>query len=405
MDLTILIDLDDTLLGNDVNIFIPAYLHALSEHMAEYADPSVLIRALLAGTQRMIDNDRPDQTLQDVFDSYFYPSIGVEADEVREIIEDFYLNLYPTLKPFTQFHSESVSFIEEAIKRGYKLAIATNPLFPHTATAQRLGWAGLNPNNYAFSFVSSYEHFHFAKPNVAYYAECLGRLGWPEGSAIMIGNDYEMDIQPAKSLGMNVFAVSTPRGDFPEDLPSDVPSGSISSVITWIDSQSPKELMSEYDNQTAIQATLKSTPAVIRSFAEKLSPEKWGQRSPNDEWSFTEILCHLRDVEIEVNIPRIQRIIKEGNPFILGYDTDVWAAERDYINQDGLAALEAFTTARMQTVATLENIKADAWNKLARHSIIGPTTMLELVEIMSSHDRIHVRQIYHDIQATLTTNK
>lgn len=404
MDLTLLIDLDDTLLGNEINDFIPVYLQALSGHMSEYAEPGEFTRQLMAGTQLMINNERPDLTLKQVFDEYFYPAIGVDAKEAHAIIEDFYIKLYPSLKPHTQLHPESVDFIQQSIQRGYKLAIATNPLFPYLATSQRLEWAGLNPQEFDFEFVSTYEDFHFAKPNVAYYAECMGKMGWPESGALMIGNDLELDILPAKELGLKVFAVSTPRGDKPEDLPSDIPSGSISSVIPWIDKQSPQDLIPEYNNQTAILAILKSTPAVIRSFAESIPSEIWSQRPPNNEWSFTEILCHLRDVEIEVNIPRIERIIEEGNPFILGYDTDVWATERDYINQDGPEALQAFMTTRIQTVARLESLDSDAWNKLARHSIIGPTTMLELLQIMASHDRIHVRQILQDIYESLKTD-
>ena len=38
----------------------------------------------------------------------------------------------------------------------------------------------------------------------------------------------------------------------------------------------------------------------------------------------TEIICHLRDVEREVNLPRIRRVLAEQNPFLVGEVTDVW---------------------------------------------------------------------------------
>jgi len=101
-----------------------------------------------------------------------------------------------------------VSFVEEALGRGYRLAIATSPLFPLTAIQQRLAWAGLPVEKYPFAVVSSYETFHFAKPNPAYYAEMLARLGWPEGPVVMVGNELVNDVSPARQSGLPVFCIA-----------------------------------------------------------------------------------------------------------------------------------------------------------------------------------------------------
>ena len=55
-----------------------------------------------------------------------------------------------------------------------------------------------------------------------------------------------------------------------------------------------------------------------------LSGVQWNQRPIKNEWSITEIICHLRDVDREVNIQRIQTVLDGSNPFIPGAVTDPW---------------------------------------------------------------------------------
>ena len=64
-----------------------------------------------------------------------------------------------------------------------------------------------------------------------------------------------------------------------------------------------------------------------------------------------EIISHLRDVEREVNLPRIQTFLREENPFITADDTDLWVAERGYATQDGKAVLEDFIEAKLLVVS------------------------------------------------------
>lgn len=52
MALTLLIDLDDTLLVNDIDTFLPAYLKALGKHMTAFVAPELMIQHLLAATKK-----------------------------------------------------------------------------------------------------------------------------------------------------------------------------------------------------------------------------------------------------------------------------------------------------------------------------------------------------------------
>jgi hypothetical protein len=52
MSLTLLLDLDDTLLDTNLDAFMPAYFQALTQHMAVHVAPSRMQRALIAGVNR-----------------------------------------------------------------------------------------------------------------------------------------------------------------------------------------------------------------------------------------------------------------------------------------------------------------------------------------------------------------
>ncbi|MGD2162318.1 MAG: hypothetical protein PVG04_04440, partial [Anaerolineales bacterium] len=63
---TVLLDLDDTLLINSMDSFLPAYFQRLGAYLSDVADPDRMLAALMAGTQAMLANDDPSQRLERV---------------------------------------------------------------------------------------------------------------------------------------------------------------------------------------------------------------------------------------------------------------------------------------------------------------------------------------------------
>jgi len=108
-------------------------------------------------------------------------------------------------------------------------------------------------------------------------------------------------------------------------------------------------------------------------------------------------VCHLRDVEREINLPRITKIIQEENPFIAGVDSDTWASEREYNLQDGPKAFDDFVAARIETMEILDNLEETDWSRPVRHAIFGPTNLKEIIHILARHERLHGKQIYEVI--------
>jgi len=387
---TLLFDLDGTLLDTNLDAFIPAYFQKLAARLSARVPPDTLIKYLMSGTRAMMSNEDPRLTLNQVFDKNFYPFLGVTREDMRDEIDSFYDNVFPSLSGITRPIRGVVETIEWAFTAGHRVVIATNPLFPRKAIEHRLRWAGLPPEKYPFRLISSYEQFHFLKPHPAYFAETLGRLGWPDGPVVMIGNDVEQDLVPADALGLATYHAldTSSRNGFAASG-----HGLIADLRPWLEATPPDSLAPAYTSPASILAQLRSTPAVLAGLLESAPPSAWMRRPADSEWSATEILCHMRDVEREVDQPRIDLILSQDEPFIPGQNPDTWAAERDYNAQNGREALRDFTAARLETLEKLAGLSPAQWSRKTRHAIFGPTSLQELLSFNAEHDRLHVQQL------------
>ncbi len=393
MTLTLLLDLDDTLLNTNQEVFIPAYFQALAKELAPQVAPTIMLRALLAGTNLMNESEDFSRTLQEVFESEFIPQVNVSQSELNPAIENFYDNVFPTLQGLTSRKADAKPFVDWALAQGFRVAIATDPLLPRKATYHRLRWAGFDPEQ--FKLISTFEDFHFSKTHPAYYAEVLGRMGWADAPVLMVGNDMERDILPAKKLGLATYYVNG------ESASSETEArGSLSDLRAWIESINIKTLIPTLKSVDSVLAILSAAPAVMNGFSRRLDSSAWRRKPAPDDWSFTEVVCHLRDSEREVHHLQIKLFKEQNEPFIPRPDTSVWASQRDYLREDGVLALKEFNDARRETLALLKNISADEWKRKARHAIFGPTNFLEAVSFIADHDRMHIQQAWSVLQKT-----
>ncbi len=116
------------------------------------------------------------------------------------------------------------------------LLSATNPLFPETATRQRIQLGGYKSED--FEFFSRLTIFTLpTKPDLL--RRMSGRMGWPEGYIVMVGDSLTHDLLPVETLGFPTFWIN-PSEDNP-----DRPHGSLSEVKSWlseITARTPVEL-------------------------------------------------------------------------------------------------------------------------------------------------------------------
>lgn len=401
---TLLFDLDDTLLGNQMERFLPAYLNKLAVHMADLVPPHTLVDELIGGTQAMLLNTDPARTLEQAFAEYFYPAIHVPPAQFKPRADSFYAERFGELRAQTTVRPEAREVMQWAAASGLRVAIATNAVFPRTAVAQRLEWAGVSADEFSYSLVTTYEFMHFAKPRAEYFAEILAWLDCRPNEVLMVGNDWEQDIVPAAEMGIHTFWIRAADSRAPGNTAHPIGSGRLTDFLAWaraadsgLTSLAPLPL-----TPRAVRAHQAAALAVILEVTRGLPDSQCSLRPGSDpaQWSVTEVACHLRDVEVEVNLPRLSRALEESNPFISAVDSDSWAAARQYHKQSGRGALADFAAARKQTLAILDRLTPPQWQLATRHAIFGPTTLQELVNLTVEHDRLHLRQIRENLQKT-----
>lgn len=391
MTFTLLLDLDDTLLDSNMDDFIPAYFQALSNSLKDVVSSETMIPALLGGTKRMMEKKDPRRFLFEVFDEYFFQKLGTDRNTLQPRINKFYDEIFPDLHFLTKQRPEAIDLVQWAFSEGMQVVIATNPLFPRKAIYHRLRWAGLPPEDYPFALVTTYENSHFTKENISYFPEILGKLGWQNRPVVMVGNDLKMDIEPAQAAGLPVYWVRA-EGDESMDQ-ENIPNGRIGDVRTWLEATPAGSLLHSTQNPSAMMAALRSTPSVLEDIFIGFDEDQLGIRPGPEEWSIKEVICHLRDVEIEVNLPRVEKVLSQENTFVTGMVTDPWVVERNYAGQNGKQALMDFIDARIRLIDQLDQLSVE-WDKPVRHSIFGSSNLKELVSVMVGHDIAHVQQVH-----------
>ena len=223
---TILFDLDGTLLPMDQEVFIQAYLGGLTKKMAPFGfDPKMIAKSIWMGTGAMVKNDGSSRN-DEVFWKVFSQVCGQDMTAYLEPIHDFYRVEFQQVQTSCGFDHRAGETIRQLKDMGFRLALATNPLFPALATHSRVRWAGLEPED--FEHITTYENSYRCKPNPDYYREVLATLKVAPEECLMVGNDVSEDMI-ARELGMQVFLLTDclinkngldiaryPHGSFPE---------------------------------------------------------------------------------------------------------------------------------------------------------------------------------------------
>lgn len=200
----ILLDLDGTLLDNDIGAFLGPYFRLLTKKLSLLVPPEVLTRQILASTQAMMRSADPGKTNQQAFMEDFFSRIGRTPDEMMPLFDEFYEKDFPSLKRYTRVRPEARPLVQECFDRGYDVVIATNPVFPLAAVEHRLRWAEVS--DFPYTLVTAYENMHFCKPHLGYYREIAEKIGRAPSECIMAGNDADIDMV-ARDAGMTTFYV------------------------------------------------------------------------------------------------------------------------------------------------------------------------------------------------------
>lgn len=221
---TILLDLDDTLLKNSTDKFLPAYMFSLSNALTDFAPAAEIVALVMNAIQTMQDNNDPHITNEDAFYAQFLTSLKCTRDEIKPTIDSYYKNEYPKLKGFVHAHPNARALVSELFNADYRVIIATNPLFPKVAVTQRLAWAEVD--DFPYALITTMENAHFSKPDPRYYHEILAQFQLSPAETIMVGDDAERDIAPAKSIGIHTWHIA--------ENGNSAQSGTLKSFQQWV---------------------------------------------------------------------------------------------------------------------------------------------------------------------------
>jgi FMN phosphatase YigB (HAD superfamily) len=200
----VLFDLDGTLLPMNTEAFIAQYTKSLAPKVSHIVEPEIFLKALWSGTEAMMKNKEKYKTNEQVFTETFLPLINKEKEEIWPALNQFYEEEFPKFAPLTAPVPEARKVVEAALKKGYKVAVATNPVFPSRAIEHRLEWAGVK--DLPIDLVTVYENSSYTKPHREYYEWIAGKLGVQPEECIMAGNDKQEDMA-ASTAGMTTYLV------------------------------------------------------------------------------------------------------------------------------------------------------------------------------------------------------
>lgn len=201
---TILLDLDGTVLPLDMNLFMKLYFSEMEKAFNDLPDYGVMAKNILTATELTIKNTEKIKNEEKFMNIYSKLIIG-DLDEHKSRFDSFYDEGFLNVKEAVNENEWMQKSIKMLKEKGYKLVIATNPIFPIKAIHHRIKWAGLEPED--FSYISSYETNHYCKPNLKFYEEVLEAIEKTPEECIMVGNDVQEDMIVNK-LGIKTYLLN-----------------------------------------------------------------------------------------------------------------------------------------------------------------------------------------------------
>lgn len=228
----IFFDLDGTLLPMNQDRFTKSYFGALTKTIAPLGyDPESLVNGIWKGTYAMVKNDNRASN-EEVFWQTFAGIFGEKALEDKDKFDAFYETQFNDLKEICSPTKDAPETVRRLKEKGYKVVLASNPIFPEIGQKNRMRWAGVNPDD--FEYITSYENSGYSKPNPEYYRQILKNLGADPAECLMVGNDVNEDMV-AETVGMKVFLMTDCLLNKSDKDISRYPKGGFADLLKFID--------------------------------------------------------------------------------------------------------------------------------------------------------------------------
>ena len=157
--------------------------------------------------------------------------VQLPIETLRQLVDQFYAEDFRQLQYLVRARPEAQQIVKSTKDRGLRIVLATNPMFPLTAIIQRLEWAGLRASD--FTHVTTLENSHACKPHARYFTEVLSLIGVEPREALMIGDDWQLDIAPAMALSLHAYWLNERRRQQPACVPRPDALGIWHEFVDW----------------------------------------------------------------------------------------------------------------------------------------------------------------------------
>ena len=137
-----LFDLDGTVLKMNADDFAKDYFKELAIYFADLIDPRKLAKFIMEATDKMC-KDSSDLDNYSKFFKYFEELSGENLSVFEKRFDTFYEEKFDKLQGSCTGNKEIIESISVLKEKGYRVVLATNPVFPMKANEHRLSWAGL----------------------------------------------------------------------------------------------------------------------------------------------------------------------------------------------------------------------------------------------------------------------
>lgn len=137
---------------------------------------------------------------------------------------------------------------------------------------------------------------------------------------------------------------------------------------------------------------LTQLPALLDTLLGSLSLDEWRAWPAPGEWSPLEIVCHLRDEEIDDFGARL-RVVLDGGQEFAPIDPERWVEERHYRESKPNEALAAFRARRVASLELLASLDVERLRGDVAHRRIGRLSGLDILAAWVAHDRLHLAQL------------
>jgi hypothetical protein len=117
-----------------------------------------------------------------------------------------------------------------------------------------------------------------------------------------------------------------------------------------------------------------------------------------DKWSLLEVVCHLRDEEVEDFRTRTQFCLELPKKLVEdlfppSIEPQKWVTERNYAEDNFVLAMAKFLNERSASIDWLRSLDEPDWERGFVHKSLGLLTAEAFLANWLAHDYLHIQQI------------